>query len=102
MLGHLRPPMLGEEEEMSAQVLAVETSPVRGAAHGGRLYRENLRGHLLFLSKHRGPKVAERARRLLLGALRIRGAVFRGERGRTYREGAAWLASGDAATLVRR
>jgi GT2 family glycosyltransferase len=75
---------------------------VRGAAHGGRLYRENLRGHLLFLSKHRGPKVAERARRLLLAALRIRGVVFRGERGRTYREGAAWLASGDAATLLRR
>ncbi len=75
---------------------------VRGAAHGGRLYRENLRGHLLFLSKHRGPKVAERARRLLLAALRLRGVVFRGERGRTYREGAAWLASGDAATLVRR
>jgi GT2 family glycosyltransferase len=75
---------------------------VRGAAHGGRLYRENLRGHLLFLSKHRGPKVAERARRLLLAALRVRGVVFRGERGRTYREGAAWLASADAATLVRR
>ena len=79
-----------------------ECMPVRGAAHGGRLYRENLRGHLLFLSKHRGPKVAEHARRLLLAALRIRGVVFRGERGRTYREGAAWLASGDAATLLRR
>ena len=36
---------------------------VRGASHSGRLYRENLRGHLLFLSKHRGPRVAERARR---------------------------------------
>jgi GT2 family glycosyltransferase len=75
---------------------------VRGAAHGGRLYRENLRGHLLFLWKHRGPKVAERARRLLLLSLRLRSLVFRGERGRTYRDGAAWLASGDAATLVRR
>jgi N-acetylglucosaminyl-diphospho-decaprenol L-rhamnosyltransferase len=75
---------------------------VRGAAHGGRLYRENLRGHLLFLSKHRGPQVAERARRLLLAALRVRGLLFRGERGRAYREGAAWLASADAATLVRR
>jgi N-acetylglucosaminyl-diphospho-decaprenol L-rhamnosyltransferase len=75
---------------------------VRGAAHGGRLYRENLRGHLLFLSKHRGPKVAERARRLLLASLRIRGLVFRGDRGRAYRDGAAWLASGDAATLVGR
>ncbi len=75
---------------------------VRGAAHGGRLYRENLRGHLLFLTKHRGPKVAERARRLLLASLRVRGLVFRGDRGRAYRDGAAWLASGDAASLVGR
>ncbi len=75
---------------------------VRGASHSGRLYRENLRGHLLFLRKHRGPKVAERARRLLLFSLRLRGLVFRGERGHAYRDGAAWLASGDAATLVGR
>jgi N-acetylglucosaminyl-diphospho-decaprenol L-rhamnosyltransferase len=75
---------------------------VRGAAHGGRLYRENLRGHLLFLSKHRGLKVADRARRLLLASLRVRGLVFRGDRGRAYRDGADWLASGDAATLVGR
>ena len=81
---------------------AAECVHVRGAAHGGRLYRENLRGHLLFLAKHRGPRVAERARRLLLASLRLRGLVFRGERGRTYREGAAWLASGDAATLLER
>ena len=75
---------------------------VRGASHSGRLYRENLRGHLLFLSKHRGPTVAERARRLLLVSLRFRSIVFRGERGRAYRDGAAWLASGNAATLVGR
>jgi len=75
---------------------------VRGAAHGGRLYRENLRGHLLFLWKHRGPKAAEQARRLLLSALRLRGVVFRGERGRVYREAAGWLASGDAAALLDR
>ena len=75
---------------------------VRGASHGGRLYRENLRGHLLFLSKHRGPAYAERSRRLLLGALRIRGVLFRGERGRVYRETAAWLGSGDASSLLVR
>jgi GT2 family glycosyltransferase len=79
-----------------------ECTHVRGASHSGRLYRENLRGHLLFLTKHRGPKVAERARRLLLASLRLRGLLFRGDRGRAYRDGAAWLASGDAATLVRR
>ena len=79
-----------------------ECTHVRGASHSGRLYRENLRGHLLFLSKHRGPKVAERARRLLLAALRLRGLVFRGDRGRAYRDGAAWLASGDVAALLER
>jgi hypothetical protein len=75
---------------------------VGGASHGGRLYRENLRGHLRFLSKHRGRRYAERARKLLLLALRIRGRLFRGERGTTYREAANWLASGDVAELLTR
>lgn len=77
-----------------------ECTHVRGAAHGGRLFRESLRGHLLFLTKHRGAKTAERARLLLLYALRLRGTLLRGDRSRVYREGADWLASGDAATLV--
>ena len=75
---------------------------VGGASHGGRLYRENLRGHLLFFWKNRGPKQAERARRLLLVALKLRGRLFRGERGRVNREAAQWLASGDAAELLGR
>ena len=75
---------------------------MRGASHGGRLYRENLRGHLRFLAKHRGAKYAERARRLLLAAVRLRGVVFRGERGNVYREAAGWLASGDVASLLER
>ena len=79
-----------------------ECSHVRGASHGGTLYRENLRGHLLFLAKHRGMGYAERARRLLLAALRLRGLLFRGERGRTYRDAATWLASGSAAALLGR
>lgn len=73
---------------------------VGGASHGGRMYQENLRGHLLFLEKHRGPKEAERGRRLLLAALRLRSRLFRGERGRTYREAADWLASGDVSELL--
>jgi GT2 family glycosyltransferase len=79
-----------------------ECTHVRGASHSGRLYHENLRGQLLFLRKHRGAKDAERARRLLLASLRLRGLLFRGERGRAYREGAAWLSSGDAAALLER
>jgi hypothetical protein len=73
---------------------------VGGATHGGSLFRENLRGHLRFLSKHRGRREAERARRLMLVALRLRGLLFRGERGRLYRDGARWLASGDVPSLL--
>jgi N-acetylglucosaminyl-diphospho-decaprenol L-rhamnosyltransferase len=75
---------------------------VRGASHAGRLYRENLRGHLRFLAKHRGERSAERARRLLRFALRLRGLVFRGDRGRTYRDAARWLGSGTVRDLLVR
>ena len=71
-----------------------------GASHGGKLYDENLRGILRFLAKHRGPASAERARRLLLWSLRGRALLFRGERGRAYREGARFLASGSAEELL--
>ena len=74
---------------------------VYGASHKGALFVENLRGQLRFLRKHRGGEYAERARRLLLAALRIRAVVYRGERGAMYREGAAFLASGPVADLLR-
>ena len=73
---------------------------VYAASHKGLLFTENLRGQLRFLSKHRGERYAERARSLLLAALRLRGLVFRGARGRMYREGAAWLASGGVSDLL--
>jgi N-acetylglucosaminyl-diphospho-decaprenol L-rhamnosyltransferase len=73
---------------------------VYAASHKGLLFTENLRGQLRFLRKHRGERYAERARALLLAALRLRGLVFRGARGRMYREGAAWLASGGVSDLL--
>jgi len=73
---------------------------VGGASHGGRMFCENLRGHLRFLAKHSGLRDAERARRLLCSACRLRAVVFRGERGRMYRDAAAWLGSGDVAALL--
>ena len=73
---------------------------VYAASHQGRLFVENLRGQLRFLHKHRGADYAEQARRLMLLALRLRGVVVRGERGRTYREGARWLASGRVGDLL--
>lgn len=92
----------GEAEWEVVFFPGAECTHVRGAAHAGRLYRENLRGHLLFLTKHRDARTAERARRLLLLALRVRGVLFRGDRGRVYREAAEWLSSADAAELVSR
>jgi N-acetylglucosaminyl-diphospho-decaprenol L-rhamnosyltransferase len=74
---------------------------VYAASHKGLMFVENLRGQLRFLRKHRGETYAERARKLLLAALRLRGALYRGERGRMYREGAAWLASGRVGDLLR-
>jgi N-acetylglucosaminyl-diphospho-decaprenol L-rhamnosyltransferase len=77
---------------------AAEVVHVGGATHGGRMYVENLRGHLRYLAKHRGPREAERARLLLLWSLRLRALVLRRD---VYREGVRFLSSGDAATLIR-
>jgi N-acetylglucosaminyl-diphospho-decaprenol L-rhamnosyltransferase len=68
-----------------------EAVHVGGATHGGRMFVENVRGQLRWFAKHRGPREAARARRLLIAALRLRGLLFRGERGRIYREAARGL-----------
>jgi GT2 family glycosyltransferase len=75
---------------------------VGGASHGGRMFRENVRGHLRFLAKHRGVPYAERARRLLRFALRLRARLFRDERRRMYGEAADWLGSGRVPELLER
>lgn len=77
-----------------------EVMHVGGAAHEGRLFREQVQGHLLFLEKHRGARYAARARRLLAISLTLRGLVFSGERGRTYRDTARWLRSGSLEELL--
>jgi len=61
-----------------------------------------VRGHLRFLAKHRGIPYAERARRLLWAALRLRRLVFRGQRGAMYGEVADWLRSGRVPELLER
>jgi N-acetylglucosaminyl-diphospho-decaprenol L-rhamnosyltransferase len=57
------------------------------------LFREQVRGHLRFLAKHRGRRTTDRARRVLLAGLRLRSVLFRGERGAVYRDTANWLRS---------
>ena len=68
-----------------------EAVHVGGASHGGRMYVENVRGIVRWFAKHRGAREAARARGLLAVALRLRGLVFRGERGRMYRDAARAL-----------
>ncbi len=75
---------------------------VGGASHGGRLFRENLRGLLRFFHKHHGDTEAERVRTLLRGSLAMRGRLVRGERGAMYRDGALWLGTGDVRSLIER
>src|SRR4051794_15971115 len=74
-----------------------EVVHVGGASHGGRMYVENVRGHLRWFAKHRGMREAERVRRLLLWSLRARVLVLRREHDR---EGVRFLSSGDARALL--
>jgi len=64
------------------------------------MYREQLRSHLRFLTKHRGSRTAERMRRVLAWSMRLRALVFRGDRRRLSWDTAQWLASAPAATLI--
>jgi hypothetical protein len=80
---------------------------VGGASTGQswpEMYREQLRSHLRFLAKHHGLRQADRARRLLAAAMRVRAIVF-GALGRRDRralslDAAAWLGSGETTTLL--
>lgn len=69
-----------------------------------QMYREQLRSHLRFLHKHMGLKEAERGRRLIASAMALRALVFtllgRAERRRLSLDGARWLRSADARTLL--
>ncbi|MDP9491710.1 MAG: glycosyltransferase family 2 protein [Actinomycetota bacterium] len=64
------------------------------------LFREQVRGHLRFLVKHKGAPSAERARRVILAGLRVRSVVFRGDRREVYRDAAEWVAGAPATTLL--
>jgi N-acetylglucosaminyl-diphospho-decaprenol L-rhamnosyltransferase len=64
------------------------------------LFREQVRGHLRFLVKHRGARTAERARRVMLAGLRLRSLVFRGDRRAVYRDAAEWVAGAPATSLL--
>jgi GT2 family glycosyltransferase len=77
-----------------------EVVHVVGASLNPRQFKAIVRGHLQFLRKHKGMRVAERARRVMLWGLRLRSVLFRGDRGRAYREAAQWLGSGTTASLL--
>ncbi len=73
-----------------------EFAHVYGAVHGGRMFKENVRGHLRFLAKHRGLRTAERARFILAA-----GCLLRAPRDRQYAGIARWLLSARVPELLR-
>ena len=72
-----------------------EFAHVYGAVHGGRMFRENVRGHLRFLVKHQGLAAAARARWIMFA-----GCLLRVPRDRQYLGIARWLASGSVEELL--
>ena len=65
------------------------------------MFREQVRGHLRFLAKHRGLEQAEQTRWLLLVGLRLRALTFPKGRRETYRAAAEWLGSSSAEALLQ-
>jgi N-acetylglucosaminyl-diphospho-decaprenol L-rhamnosyltransferase len=57
----------------------------------GRMFAAQVQSHVQFVRKHNGSAAAELTRSLLLVSLLLRGLVFRGERGRSYRRAARAL-----------
>jgi GT2 family glycosyltransferase len=57
----------------------------------GRMFTAQVRSHVRFVRKHHGGGAAAVTRALLVASLALRGLVFRGERGRTYRAAARGL-----------
>jgi N-acetylglucosaminyl-diphospho-decaprenol L-rhamnosyltransferase len=72
-----------------------EFAHVAGAVHGGRMFRENVRGNLRFIAKHHGLRAAGRARWVLFV-----GCVLRAPRDRQYLRIARWLARGSVPELL--
>jgi N-acetylglucosaminyl-diphospho-decaprenol L-rhamnosyltransferase len=64
------------------------------------MYREQLRSHLRFLDKHYGRAHAERGRKVLHYAMRLRALVFRGARRRLSADAARWLQARDVEALL--
>jgi N-acetylglucosaminyl-diphospho-decaprenol L-rhamnosyltransferase len=79
-----------------------EAIHVGEASHGGLMVREYVRSNLRYIAKHHGQDAAERARRVMLIGVTIRGLLHRGLKRRANREAAHWLASGSAEELLTR
>jgi hypothetical protein len=55
------------------------------------MFTTQVRSHVRFVRKHEGPAPAALTRVLLVVALTVRGLLFRGQRGRSYRQAARGL-----------
>ena len=57
----------------------------------GPMFTTQVQSHVRYVRKHHGDGAAVRTRAMLVASLAFRGLVFRGERGRTYRQAARAL-----------
>jgi GT2 family glycosyltransferase len=73
-----------------------EFTHVYGAVHGGRIFRENVRGNIRFIAKHQGERAATRARWVLCA-----GCLLRTPRDRQYLRIARWLAGRSVPELLK-
>ena len=64
------------------------------------LHREQMRSYVRFLEKHYGRTSAERGRKLLYWAMRLRSVVFRGERRHLAADAARWLGARNVDALL--
>jgi hypothetical protein len=55
------------------------------------MFTTQVRSHVRFVHKHEGAAAAAATRVLLVAALLFRGLLFRGDRGRSYRQAARGL-----------
>ena len=80
---------------------AAECVHVGGASHGGRLFRENVKGHLRYLSLHEGHGAARAGSATHAHGPQDEGrGVTAGSAGGTTATPAEWLGSGDVDSLL--
>jgi len=85
---HCRMRAAGWEVWFCPDAEAVHVGGATTKREWGRMFQLQVASHVRFVRKHHGDAAAARTRALLLVSLLLRALLFRGERGRSYRDAA--------------